>query len=498
MKTYRLMKVHFGSVPTHQPQEGYQYDRLLFVNEVDADADNVAVKVEALESEPGTLYNLVRLFYPALIRHEIHAVRFLPEGISVLRPSRYYSTHESNPWLPILERYLKNSPWSNETTDESTPEGKEISEAFQKYAVLVKPGKFLTMLGATPREAEEFSRQYAKQYTTEPEKEYTIEEVEGKDIVTRAYFNNPDRNSSPLIQSCMADIRRRTQVGWYAKQKPYIGALILTKDGKTHARCLIWRQAEVTEKDGTLIYSGPIADRIYYYNRHALQAIKNVLKAKGVPYRENVETCDRNTGFILEDGQPHLFTYYKHNIRARIKSGLNKRTPFIDTLCIVSDKYAANYQQEGKNVEASRVDGVPTDAGTYYRVTSGIRTGMLTPWNDLYRVILPDGQAHWITEETAQAQADKLTPAYRRAESGSPLGRILLLRDCTKVETITIPEHYGGNRTILTQFYPQQLAYDLESGTWKVAKLWSEEAAELKPIEGYYYRNGDIRTRSRR
>ena len=355
-KQYQCYKMRQGELTAEEWQkiQAICGNNLLFIYENNRQALEVNVQVEGLINPNYTtsLYELVVNYKQQLIAADIYSVRYLPEGISVLRGARYFSTYEGNPFLKVRESENRYFYSSDTVTAEDNPERHAlIDEAFTRYATLIKPAKFLLSLGATNEQAEQFSHAYLNVFKVRPTDVYSYVEYQSNEFMEQ-YRNTPEPNGSPIF-SCMYENSRNPRLSWYGLQGDRVTLATAQKDGKIYARAIIWQDGEMIDRDGEVIYSGKIADRLYHYNHAGRAALITYLEAAGIPYKRT-ETWGDGV-FQLPDGR--TFDTSGQTIRAKIKTAKNTGGlyPFVDTLPIVTAKYASNRVQEGQKIGRAHV-----------------------------------------------------------------------------------------------------------------------------------------------
>lgn len=477
MKMYNLQKL-FNTT------ESGERETVVFISEVNSDAKGLTIP-PSVNIAVNSLHYLANQYQHQLVKADIFAVRFLKEGISVLRGNRYRSDYEGNPWKPIVSDFMQSAD-SQRITDD--PSG-QINDAFNRWCVSIKPAKFLLSLGATNVEAEQFSHDYFRTFGERPENAYTFELVEGKAI--QDAYRNP-YGSGTIQSSCMSARNRTTQVGWYAKQRGYIKLAVLRKeDGYIYARAIVWMNTTVTKGD-TLIYSGPIADRQYYANSHAKQALINRLNENGIPYKLNDSYGGSD---IVNSSGATMFNTENTTVKAEIRNVSQKRYPFIDTLPIIGERYASNNISEGVNIQAQSVQGNPTYRGEYRTVNAYACTGQLENVRELAMLLLPDGSTRHAYRSEAEANG------WIKAHVGGDPWSIpthYVKGSLTSEHVIEVSRQGRTDpRTLTVQAYPHQLGWS-DGNSLELQTLWIAGRQEYRPLSDCIFDGDTLTTKARR
>ena len=264
---------------------------------------------------------------------------------------------------------------------------------------------------------------------------------------------------------------RNPRLSWYGLQGDRVTLATAQKDGKIYARAIIWQDGEMIDRDGEVIYSGKIADRLYHYNHAGRAALITYLEAAGIPYKRT-ETWGDGV-FQLPDGR--TFDTSGQTIRAKIKTAKNTGGlyPFVDTLPIVTAKYASNRVQEGQNYKIQDVNGRRHKVGTY-ALTNYTETAELIHARHAVTLLYPDGSTKIATR---QQVGEDWKPAYVGNYPFTIYNAPYVLKAYSIEGTATIirESRYGVPVSIPIQVctYPADFVhtYDSESRTTSIGGL---------------------------
>lgn len=476
--------------------DGYERDNYWFIAESGDIAQNLRLSIAGTEwTMQSWFFTNKKLF----IDEDVCAIRFLPQGVSLVRRGKYLSSHESNPW-PDVFRDLDNSIASDDDNHgfnvsyEQMPYlNGEISKAFERTGVWLKPGKFAKLMGSTDVEAEKFSREYDILLNGDKSEKYEFKLVSGDDIIK--YYRTDsyaDSNGSPLWGSCMNN--KSSIIKFYAKNKKDINMAVLFLDGKVVGRSIVWVNATISEwgtsgyvcMSEKLLYKGMFADRTYYYDDDALDVMRINFKKLGICFKHSTCYGDGDLS-IGVDGEYCLYPSSRLLITAKVAT-VGGPVPYLDTLSYASsNKQVANRLIDGKVKRCVSTNGQVERCGEYVKVTLGV-AGVGDPdvkfayksVSSAYKVVLPDGRVLYAYGPSSNYGLNPFNDDFRSH---------YLIGDLSKTARVTLPSitRFGNEslRTLDIEVYPHQLDYDFATRSYRVTHLFDNKTGSYHPVDEF-------------
>jgi hypothetical protein len=473
--------------------DGYDRERNYFITE-DIEHGPMGGLELTIQGMQLLLSSWLFLHPEKFIGADMSAVRFLPEGIGVVRGCKYVSKHERNPWPAAWQ--LLDSGWPNQYLFRVNHDGSEateemISSCFDSSGVWIRPGKFAKALGCTDSEAEEFARDYNRVFLSKLSDSYELSMLEGDGIVDGYNGDNyAYRNDSPLWSSCMNG--KRNIIRWYAKNKKNVKLAVLKKDGRIVARSVIWLDTTISEwgdssyhcTSDKVLYKGMFADRVYYHDDDALDVMFAKFKELGIAHKRST-SYGAGALSIQVDG---TFDDYHSGcllVSAKV-SFVGGLVPYLDTLPFASSNRTVNNRcVDGKIKQCTGVNGNTNRMGEYVKVTLGLddedaKYGYRVA-NNVSTIVMPDGSR---VHGYGSRVINQLGASVWCAE----LGGHFVISAFTTEQTISVARNTGwGSRldTITAHVYAHQLEFDVKSGQYRVARLFDIKSGEYHPVNEF-------------
>lgn len=470
--------------------EWYNRNKFWFISEL-ADTELTIT----LNGETYRFNYFIRDHYKVMLDNDVCAIRFLPSGLGLMRRSKFISTHESNPWPSVLNGIDSLSTHLSSPIligEHDTPvTHSNLESAFDRTGVLVRAGKFAKSIGCSDVEAEQFSRDYDKYFGEDDSDKYSLELVEGDDIVEYYKSSNyAERNGSPLWSSCMNG--KSSIVRFYAKNKRYIKmAVLFDSDRKVVGRSIVWLDATIREWGGSsyvctedkLLYKGMFADRMYYHHDTALDVMRKKMDEMGIAYKRALSFGDGEV-IVPVDGVAKNYDSGYLFIKANI--GLvGGPVPYLDTLCYASsNKCVANRVVDGKVKRCSSTEGRTDAMGEFVKVDVGLGISeakfAFKPKRQVAKVVLPNGKVVYALGSDSLGLArgcDSFSDHY-------------IIASVTSEYTIDVPQvsYWSGDtslRIINVRVYAHQLTYDFNSKSFKVSMLYDDKSGKYHPVDEF-------------
>lgn len=421
---------------------------------------------------------------------DIFAVRYLPEGIGVLKRSKYFTDYQ-NEFHGIRAGIFAGAELDAE----------RIDGAFERFGTLLRPGRFAKLLGCSDLECEEFSRAYLAAFAPIDEEalnEYEFKLLTGPSML-RAFKSRfyPASNSSSLFSACM--VNRLAFIDWYKHQRGKIAAAVVTKksDGRIYARAVTWMDATI--KDGSeVLHAGKIADRAYFYSDRHRDILNFYLRRDGIPYKLETNSSTTDASFLLPGGGVACGVVQANLLP---NNGAVRGFPFLDTLEVVAEckgsAVACNDSSRvvGDVYRQRSTQGGRESLGRLVRVTVGEYAGRIFAARVCQSVLLPDGAVEYTRGSFSDLQRfGNLSPMYCNSGRVDSVGGEYVPDGFTAVYSVGIQS--GWDSDIVTavdvRCFPHQLTYDRDLGRWVVRTLWDSARGQWLPVECFRLRNGQV------
>lgn len=415
----------------------------------------------------------------------IFGVRFLPDGIGVLKREKYFSTYVNG------FHGVRAGIFAGAELD-----AVQVDDAFQRFGTLLKAGRFAKLLDLSDIEAEAFSKSYEAAFspvTAEEAAQYDFHLWTGSPMlrVFRRSWLPSNENGACIYGACM--VGRRDAVDWYKYQRGAVAAAALVRksDGKVYARAVVWMRGEMITDGSGSTYSGPIADRQYFYNDRSRDVLRYFLSGQGIPFKQDTAS-NTDGGFVFPDGS---VKYGRITAAGLVASPEGcKGFPYLDTLELVSSEGVACNQTDGilGDVFKQRsTQGTREHVGKFVRVTLGVAAGRIFAARVCRALLLPDGSREYTREFSDFQQFGELAPLCEGQGRYDFPGGEYVPGALTALYDVELAYNYAADvkRVISVRCFPHQLRFDTASGRWVVATLWDSERGAWLPVERFRLRS---------